>query len=152
MEGYHKSSHAIYHCEYHFVWVTKYNYKILTKKIKACLIKILNQFCLWQDIKILKGILSSDYIYMHLSVPPKYSPSQVMKILKGKSAERLSREFPKLLKRYHGLHIWAKGYFVRTVAIDKDIIKDYVKTQREFENKRKSGKSAPKKTIAKKTT
>ncbi len=56
-----------------------------------------------------------------------------MKVLKGKSAERLREEFPGLRKRYWGMHIWARGYFVSTVGIDSDIIKQYVQQQQEDE-------------------
>jgi len=52
-----------------------------------------------------------------------------MKILKGKSAEYLRNEFPELRKKYWGLHIWARGYFVSTVGIDRDVILQYVKKQ-----------------------
>ena len=34
-----------------------------------------------------------------------------------------------LRKRYWGMHIWARGYFVSTVGIDRDVIKAYVKKQ-----------------------
>jgi len=66
---------------------------------------------------------------MYISMSPKYSPAQVMKLLKGKSAEYLRKEFPELSKRYWGMHIWARGYFVSTVGIDRDVIKAYVKKQ-----------------------
>ncbi len=70
---------------------------------------------------------------VNLSVPPKYSPSYIMKMLKGKSAEYLRKEFPDLRKKYWGLHIWARGYFVSTVGIDSDIIRRYVSKQQEEE-------------------
>jgi len=60
-----------------------------------------------------------------------------MKILKGKSAERLREEFPRLRKRYWGMHIWARGYFVSTVGIDREIIKSYVKKQGDEETREK---------------
>ena len=127
MEGYNKSSHAVYRCEYHFVWVPKYRYHVLVKEVKPGLKQILSELCDWLDITIIKGAICSDHVHMYISVPPKYSPSHVMKILKGKSAERLRREFPELRKQYWGMHIWARGYFVSTVGIDRDIIKNYVK-------------------------
>ena len=52
-----------------------------------------------------------------------------MKVLKGKSAEQLRKEFPDLGKRYWGLHLWARGYFVSTVGIDREVIRAYVKEQ-----------------------
>lgn len=127
MEGYNKSSHAVYRCEYHFVWVPKYRYHVLAKEVKPGLKQILSELCDWLDITIIEGAICSDHVHMYISVPPKYSPSHVMKILKGKSAERLRREFPELRKQYWGMHIWARGYFVSTVGIDRDIIKNYVK-------------------------
>ena len=129
MEGYNKSSHAVYKCEYHFVWVPKYRYHVLVKAIKPRLKEILTDLCDWLDITIIEGAICSDHVHMYLSVPPKYSPYQVMKILKGKSAERLRKEFPELLKKYWGMHIWARGYFVSTVGVDSEIIKSYVKEQ-----------------------
>ena len=127
MEGYNKSSHAVYRCEYHFVWVPKYRYHVLVKEVKPGLKQILSELCDWLDITIIEGAICSDHVHMYISVPPKYSPSHVMKILKGKNAERLRREFPELRKQYWGMHIWARGYFVSTVGIDRDIIKNYVK-------------------------
>jgi putative transposase len=54
-----------------------------------------------------------------------------MKVLKGKSSGYLRREFPKLSKKFWGLHIWARGYFVSTVGIDRKVIRRYVKEQQE---------------------
>ena len=131
MEGYNRSSHAIYRCEYHFVWVPKYRYQVLVQDIKERLKEILVELCNWLDITIIEGAICSDHVHMYLSVPPKYSPAHVMKILKGKSSERLRKEFPELRKKYWGMHIWARGYFVSTVGIDRDIIKQYVKNQQD---------------------
>jgi putative transposase len=129
MEGYRKSSHAIYRCEYHFVWVPKYRYQILINDVKPRLKDILSELCEWLDITVIEGAICSDHVHMYVSVPPKYSASQVMKVLKGKSAEYLRKEFPEMCKRYWGMHIWARGYFVSTVGIDREVIKTYVKKQ-----------------------
>ena len=129
MEDYEKSSHAVYRCEYHFVWVPKYRYHVLVNDLKPRLREILMELCNWLDIRIIEGAIRSDHVHMYLSAPPKYSPSHVMKILKGKSAEMLRKEFPELGKKYWGLHIWARGYFVSTVGIDSEVIRKYVKEQ-----------------------
>ena len=129
MEDYNKSSHAIYRCEYHFVWVPKYRYHVLVKEIKPRLKEVLVELCNWLDITIMEGAICSEHVHMYLSVPPKYSPAHVMKVLKGKSVEYLRRDFPELGKKYWGLHIWARGYFVSTVGIDSATIQKYVKEQ-----------------------
>ena len=131
MEGFRKSSHATHRCEYRFVWIPKYRYQVLVREIKARLKEILIELCEWLDVDIIEGAIASDHVHMYLSVPPKYSPAQVMKILKGKSSEYLRREFPELRKKYWGMHIWARGYFVSTVGIDREVIRRYVKEQQE---------------------
>ena len=107
----------------------KYRYHVLVKEVKPRLKDILTELCEWLDIAILEGAICSDHVHMYVSVPPKHSPAQVMKVLKGKSAEYLRKEFPELRKRYWGMHFWARGYFVSTVGIDRDVIKTYVKKQ-----------------------
>ena len=119
MEGYSRSSHA------------KYRYHVLVKEIRPRLREVLTELCEWLDITIIEGAICSDHVHMYLSVPPKYSPSHVMKILKGKSAERLRDGFPELGKKYWGMHIWARGYFVSTVGINSIVIQNYVKEQAE---------------------
>jgi putative transposase len=111
--------------------VPKYRYQILIKEVKPKLKEILAELCEWLDVEIIEGAIASDHVHMYLSVPPKYSPSQMMKVLKGKSAERLRKEFPELTNRYWGLHIWARGYFVSTVGIDREAIRNYVKKQQD---------------------
>jgi hypothetical protein len=78
MEGYRKSSHAVYRCEYHFVWIPKYRYQVLVKEVKSRLKEILIELCEWLDVDIIEGAIASDHVHMYVSVPPKYSPSHVM--------------------------------------------------------------------------
>jgi putative transposase len=105
----------------------------LVKDIKSRIKEILIELCEWLDIDIIEGAIASDHVHMYLSVPPKYSPSHVMKLLQGKSAEYLRRDFPELAKRYWGLHIWARGYFVSSVGIDRDVIRKYVQEQQDLQ-------------------
>ena len=128
---YRKSAHATYRCEYHFVWVPKYRYKILMSDVKTELRGTLTELCDWLDITIKEAEISCDHIHMYLSVPPKLSPSKVMQILKGRSAEQLRKKFPKLKKKYWGLHLWARGYFVSTVGINEEVIRRYIRNQHE---------------------
>ena len=67
MEGYRKSSHAVYRCEYHFVWVPKYSYHVLVNEIKPRLKAILAELCEWLDITfICNGTLFNNLIDIKL--------------------------------------------------------------------------------------
>lgn len=59
-----------------------------------------------------------------------------MRILKGKSAQRLMKKHEELRKRYWGMHMWARGYFVSTVGIDEETIKKYIAHQEDEEKKK----------------
>jgi len=131
MSKFLKTSHVVYGCEYHFVWVPTHRYRVWIGEVRERLKEILRELCEWQEITIVKGAIRDNHVHMYLSVPPKHSPSQVMKILKGKSAEYLARKFPELAKRYWGMHIWARGYCVSTVGISEEVIREYVRKQRE---------------------
>lgn len=62
--------------------------------------------------------------------PPNISVSQMMQYLKGRSSKKLQEEFPELKKRYWEQHIWATGYFCRTVGtVTEEIIKEYIENQ-----------------------
>jgi len=59
-----------------------------------------------------------------------------MGILKGKSAIMMFKSYPSLRKKpYWGNHFWSRGYFVSTVGVDEERIKNYVKYQETEERK-----------------
>src|SRR3989304_9604250 len=133
MERYRKTSHVVYECKYHFVWVPKYRFRVLEGDVREGLRRILEQLCNWKEVVILEGAIQRDHVHLYLSVPPKMSPSEVMKVLKGKSAAMLIKQFPELRKRYWGMHLWARGYFVSTSGVDERTIREYIQRQEEEE-------------------
>lgn len=91
--------------------------------------EVLTQLCEWLEIVIIEGSIQDDHVHMYLSVPPKHSPSYVMKVLKGKSSELLRKKHPIMRKRMLKWHMWARGYFVSTVGLDRETIRNYVRNQ-----------------------
>jgi len=103
----------------------------LVEDIREQLREILTQLCEWLDIQILEGFICDNHVHMYLAVPPKHAPSYVMKILKGKSSELLRKRKPRLPKRALKWNMWARGFFVTTVGIDREIVRRYVRSQEE---------------------
>lgn len=93
--------------------------------------EIIRQLCEWKHLEILEGNVQEDHIHLVLSVPPKYSISEAVGFLKGKSAIKIFDMHLELKKRYWGRHFWAKGYCVSTIGLDEEKIREYVKWQRE---------------------
>lgn len=73
-----------------------------------------------------------DYILidcMLISIPPKYSVSQIMGYLKGKSSLMIFDRHANLKYKYGNRHFWARGYFVDTVGRNKKQIQEYIRNQ-----------------------
>ena len=130
-----KGSHTVYDIEYHVVWTTKYRYKVLHGKIAERLRELLRQGCEANGITIVRGSVGKDHVHMLLSCPPTISPSKMMQLLKGRSSKIIQSEFEELKKRYWGQHLWATGYFCRTVgAVTEEMVKEYIEGQRDESN------------------
>jgi len=95
--------------------------------------------CEWKDIEILEMNVKEDHIHMILSIPPRLSISEVMGMLKGKTAIKLFKSFPALRKKpYWGNHFWSRGYCVSSIGLDENKIRKYVKYQEERERQEES--------------
>jgi putative transposase len=71
-----------------------------------------------------------DHLHMVMVIPPKYSISSVMGKLKSQSASEMRKSFPWLAKVYWKENlVWSPGYFVSSVGIDENTIKQYVELQ-----------------------
>ena len=124
---YRTGSHTVYNIEYHFVWVTKYRYKVLTGDVAVRVRELVRQTCEAFEIRILKGVVSLDHVHILTSAPPTLAPSEIMRRIKGRSAAKLFEEFPVLRKRYWGQHFWARGYFCSTVGqVTEEMIMTYL--------------------------
>ena len=55
-----KGSHTAYNIQYHFVWVTKYRFKVLRGEVAGRTRELIRQSCMSREIKILKGHVSQD--------------------------------------------------------------------------------------------
>ncbi len=133
LNKYRRLSHVTYDCRYHLVWITKYRFKVIGDDIKLALKWSIKHTCDSKDIKIIEGAVGEEHVHLYLNIPPKYSISDVMQWIKGKSSEKLLRTFEKLSKQYWGRHLWARGYFVSTIGISDEIIKQYIQKHRQEE-------------------
>jgi putative transposase len=128
---YRKQSHCVYYCEYHLVFATKYRRKIFNDGIFAYMKDRLKQVKdYYPEIDILKINHDVDHIHVLVVIPPKFSVSQVVRIIKSNTSKDLKKKFPFLKDVYWGTDgIWSDGYFVSTVGINETIIARYIENQ-----------------------
>ena len=100
-------------------------------KIKEDIGIILRKLCQQKSVEIIEAQACPDHIHMLISILPKYSVSQVMGYLKGKSSLMIFDRHANLKYKYGNRHFWARGYFVDTVGRNKKAIKAYIQNQLE---------------------
>lgn len=123
--------HTKWECKYHVVWIPKYRKKSLYQGLRRYLGELLKDLAAQKECKILEGHLVSDHVHILISIPPKYSVSQAIGFIKGKSAIAIARNYMGRKKNFTGQSVWARGYYVSTVGKDEEAVRQYIKHQEE---------------------
>ena len=135
---YRYGSHTVFNIEYHFVWVTKYRYKVLVEDVALRVRELVRQTCEAFEIQIIKGVVSKDHVHFFVSAPPTMAPSEIVRRIKGRTSSKLFAEYPHLQKRFWGRHFWARGYFCASSGnVTDEMIKTYL--EHHFEPKKDDG-------------
>jgi putative transposase len=122
-------SHTKWNCKYHIVFTPKYRRKVIYYQLRADIQKIIKDLCKWKGIEIVEGHMMSDHVHLLLSIPPKYSISQIMGYLKGKSAMMIFERHANLKYKFGNRHFWAEGYYVSTVGLNTATIQKHIREQ-----------------------
>ena len=91
---------------------------------KEVLQRIADEYGLWVDtMEVMEG-----HVHVFLEVPPRYSPAQVVQIMKSISAREVFQRFPQLRKQLWAGELWSDGYFVRSVGdqVTAEVIRRYI--------------------------
>ena len=128
---YKKQGHSVYYTRYHLVISTKYRRKILKAGIGEYLRKrIIGIGERNPEIEIIEVKADMDHVHILLSIPPKYSVSEVVHMIKANTGGYMRKRFPFLDKIYWGVDgIWSIGYFVSTAGINEETIRQYIEKQ-----------------------
>ena len=125
------TGHSVYKLEYHVVWVCKYRRRVLNPWIEGYLRKVFPKLLKsMPGVEIHKIGFDKDHLHMVMTIPPKYSIADVMWQLRSQSSWMTRKRFPWLDKVYWKEKIfWSPGYFISSVGIDEDTVRNYVENQ-----------------------
>ncbi|MCU6786540.1 MULTISPECIES: IS200/IS605 family transposase [Aedoeadaptatus] len=124
-------AHTSWNCKYHIVFAPKYRRQVIYGKLKQDIGKTLRDLCERKGINIIEAECCPDHIHMLLEIPPKYSVSQIMGYLKGKSSLIIFDRHANLKYKYGNRHFWCRGYYVDTAGKNAKKIQEYIKNQLE---------------------
>jgi putative transposase len=131
MNNNRRLSQSVYECKYHVVWIPKYRKNVIYENLRRHLGKVFRELARQKESEIEEGHLMPDHVHALISIPPKYSVSQVVGYIKGKSAIHIARNYAGKSRNFTGQSFWARGYFVSTVGRDEKAIRDYIKHQQQ---------------------
>ena len=129
MDKYQSLNHTARDCKYHVVFIPKCRRRTLYLELRRYLGEVFRRLAQQRECEILEGHLMPDHVHMLIQIPPKYSVSNVIGFIKGKSAIHLARVYGERKRNFVGQHFWARGYFVSTVGRDEGVVREYIKNQ-----------------------
>ena len=122
-------AHTTWNCKYHIVFAPKYRRQVIYGKIKKDIGIMLRKLCEYKQVEIIEAEACKDHIHMLVSIPPKYSVSQIMGYLKGKSSLMIFEKYANMKYKYGNRHFGCRGYYVDTVGRNKKVIEQYIRNQ-----------------------
>jgi len=130
MKGLKSSAQSKYDLRYHFVFVPKYRKRVLVGHLASRIEGMIKFCCQINDWELYELAVQKDHIHLYLGSQPKWSPSQIMRLIKGGTSNKIRKLFPELDEIYWGSTFWADGYLVKSVGeINDKVISNYVKKQ-----------------------
>ena len=123
--------HTTWRCQYHIVFAPKYRRLAIYGQIKKDIGQILRKLCEQKGVEIIEAEACPDHIHMLISIPPRYSVSQIMGYLKGKSSLMIYEKYPELKYKYRNREFWCRGYYVDTAGKNAKKIEEYIRRQLE---------------------
>ena len=122
-------AHTKWECKYHPVFAPKYRRRIIYGELRQEIGQILRDLCNRKGVEIIEAEACPDHIHMLVRIPPKYSVSEIMGYLKGKSSLIIFDRHANLKYKYGNRHFWCRGYYVDTVGKNEKKIQEYIQKQ-----------------------
>ena len=127
-----KSAHKTFKIKYHFVFCIKYRKDLfLDNKYVKTVSNICKEFEDRYHMKFETIGFDEDHVHFMLQSVPKYSASQIFRLVKSITAIKLFEEHPDLKKELWGGEFWSDGGYVATVGegVNAEVIRKYIKKQ-----------------------
>ena len=122
-------AHTKWECKYHLVFAQKYRRRIIYGELRQEIGQILRDLCNRKGVEIIEAEACPDHIHMLVRSPPKYSVSEIMGYLKGKSSLIIFDRHANLKYKYGNRNFWCRGYYVDTVGKNEKKIQEYIQKQ-----------------------
>ena len=93
---YDLGGHTHYKLDYHFVWRTKFNRRLLGPILAPFLVSEIDTICRDKNVKRLGLAIAVNHVHLCARLRPSQSPAQVMRWIKATTSKMAFESFPEL--------------------------------------------------------
>jgi putative transposase len=132
------AAHKVYEIRYHIVICVKYGKKMLLHEDRISFFKnVLSEIEKRYDIRFDTVGTDGDHVHLFVDAAPKYSPSEIFRIVKSIAARELFAKFPEIKKDLWGGEFWNDGGYIGTVGegTTANVVRNYILRQGSKEEK-----------------
>ena len=131
MSEYIHKSHNVSKLMYHFVFPAKYRRVVIDEQVDQVIKETCLEISKRYPIHFLEIGTDKDHIHLLVQSVPKYSPTQIVTIIKSLTAREVFAQCLQVKKKLWGGEFWTDGYYVATVSEhgNEEVIANYVKNQ-----------------------
>lgn len=128
MNTYKSTRHAKFLINYHFVWIPKYRKDFLKDpEVKKTVEEAIQELSRAYKFDILALEVMPDHIHLFISALPRYSPSELINVIKGTTGRKIGQRFPHYKQKDS---VWTRAYFVASAGnVSAETIKKYIENQ-----------------------
>ena len=132
-----RKSHNVSKLMYHFVLPAKYRRVVIDEKVDQVLEETCVEISKRYPIYFLEIGTDKDHVHFLVQSVPKYSPTQIVRVIKSITAREVFAQCPDVKKKLWGGEFWSDGFYVATVSAhgNEEVVAKYVKNQGKEYNK-----------------
>lgn len=125
---YQRDEHRVHLVIYHLIWCPKRRKPVLKGLVAKDCEQLIRQKCAVKGWKVLELAIQPDHIHLFIRAFPSDSAADIIKELKGITANQLRKTYPELLKLPS---MWTRSYFASTASnVSKETIAQYIEAQK----------------------
>jgi len=124
---YQHEQHSVHLVVYHVIWCPKRRRSILVGPIRDRLQQIIEEVAAEYDWQVLCLAIQPDHVHLFVRANPYTLPSDIARLIKGRSSRLLWEELPALHKLPS---LWTRSFFLSTAGnVSQDTIQKYIERQ-----------------------
>jgi putative transposase len=124
---YQHEQQSVHLVMYHVIWCPKRRRKVLVGPVRTRLEQIICEVVAEHDWPVIELAIQPDHVHLFIRANPYTLPSDIPRLIKGRSSHDLRKEFPHLLKLPS---LWTRSFFLSTAGnVSQETTNRYIERQ-----------------------